>query len=89
MNEVKIDTQESRFVMEVDGDEVYVSYIEDKDTLELSSTYTPQQLRGRGLAEIVVKAAFEYAKEKNLKVIPSCWYVSKFLEKHPEYQILN
>jgi len=88
MNDVKNDKHESRFVMNVDGKEVYVIYSEEKDTIELSSTYTPPQLRGKGLAEIVVKAALEYAKEKNLKVIPSCWYVAKFLEKHPEYKSL-
>ncbi len=76
----------SRFVLNVDGKEVYALYAEDKDSLDLYSTYTPSELRGQGLAEKVVLAAFEYAKEKKLKVIPSCWYVRKFLEKHSEYQ---
>ncbi len=86
MNEVVNDLQGSRFVINVEGNEVYVLYTEDKNTLDLYSTYTPPQLRGQGLAEKVVLAAFEYAKEQNLKVIPSCWYVRKFLEKHPEYE---
>jgi predicted GNAT family acetyltransferase len=86
MNEIVNDKQGSRFVLDVNGQEVYVLYAEDKETLDLYSTYTPTQLRGQGLAEKVVHAAFEYAKEKKLKVIPSCWYVRKFLEKHPEYE---
>lgn len=85
MNDVINDKPGSRFLMEVEGNEVYILYTEDKDTLDLYSTYTAPQLRGQGLAEKVVLAAFEYAKEKNLKVTPSCWYVSKFLEKHTEY----
>lgn len=85
MNEVINDQQGSRFVMNIDGTEVYVLYAEDKETLDLYSTYTPSELRGQGLAEKVVLAAFEYAKESNLKVIPNCWYVKKFLEKHTEY----
>ena len=72
----------------LNGNEVYVLYAEDKEMLDLYSTYTPPKLRGQGLAEKVVLAAFEYAKEKNLKVIPSCWYVRKSLEKHTEYQNL-
>jgi predicted GNAT family acetyltransferase len=56
--------------------------------IDLYSTYTPPKLRGQGLAEKVVLAAFKYTKEKNLKVIPSCWYVRKSLEKHAEYQNL-
>ena len=88
MNEVINDIQGSRFVLDVEGNEVYVLYAEDNDVIDLYSTYTPPKLRGQGLAEKVVLAAFKYAKEKNLKVIPSCWYVRKFLEKHTEYQIL-
>ena len=89
MNEVINDTQGSRFVLNIDGNEVYVLYSEDKDVIDLYSTYTPPKLRGQGLAEKVVKAALEYAKEKKLKVVPTCWYVRKFLEKHTEYMGLN
>lgn len=85
MSEVINDKQGSRFVLDVDGNEVYVLYAEDKDVIDLYSTYTPPQLRGQGLAEKVVLAAFEYANERNLKVIASCRYVRKFLEKHTEF----
>ena len=88
MNGIINDKQGNRFVLDVSGQEVYILYTEDKNTMDLYSTYTSPQLRGKGLAEKVVLAAFEYAKEKNLKVIPSCWYVRKFLEKHAEYQNL-
>lgn len=86
MDEIINDKQGSRFVMSVEGNEVYVLYAEDKETIDLYSTYTPSKLRGQGLAAKVVLAAFEYAKKQNLKVIPGCWYVRKFLEKHPEYE---
>ena len=85
MNEIVNDKRGSRFVMEVDGMEVYVLYAEDKETIELYSTYTPPQLRGNRLAEKVVRFVLDYAKEKNLKVIPSCWYVRRFLERYPDY----
>ena len=85
MNEVINDLQGSRFLLDVNGKEVYVLYAEDKETLDLYSTYTPPKLRGQGLAEKVVNAAFLYAKDKKLKVIASCWYVRKFLEKHTEF----
>lgn len=85
MNDVLNDKRGSRFFMEVDGMEVYVLYAEDKETIELYSTYTPPQLRGNRLAEKVVRFALDYAKEKNLKVIPSCWYVRRFLERYPDY----
>lgn len=86
MKEVVNDKSGSRFVLTVDGNEIYALYAEDKESLDIYSTYTPPQLRGQGLAEKVVLAAFEYAKEKKIKVIPSCWYVRTFLDKHSEYQ---
>ena len=89
MNEVINDKQGSRFVLNVNGEEVYLLYAEDKKTIDLYSTYTPSSLRRQGLAAIVVKFAIEYAKGKNLKVIPRCWYVRNFLEKHPEYQKIS
>lgn len=85
MNEIINDKKGSRFLMEVEGMDVYVLYAEDKETIELYSTYTPPQLRGNRLAERVVRFALDYAKEKNLKVIPSCWYVKRFLERYPDY----
>lgn len=88
MNEIINDKQGSRFVITVDGLEVYELYAEDKGTIDLYSTYTPPKLRGRGLAAEVVKAALEYAKEKKLKVIPTCWYVRKYVDEHPEYKKL-
>ena len=88
MNEVVNDLQGSRFVLDVNGQEVYVLYAEDKETIDLYSTYTPPRLRGQGLAEKVVLAAFEYAKENKLKVIASCWYVREFIEKHPEFRTI-
>ena len=88
MNDVINDKQGSRFVMNVDGHEVYVLYAEDKNALDLYSTYTPPQLRGQGLASVVVKVALEYAKENKLKVIAGCWYVRKFIDENQEYQNL-
>jgi predicted GNAT family acetyltransferase len=86
MIEVINDKQGSRFLLDVDGEEVYVLYAEDEQTLDLYSTYTPPHLRGQGLAAKVVLAAFKYAVEKDLKIVPNCWYVRKFVERHTEYQ---
>lgn len=84
--EVINDIKGSRFVLNVDGEEVYVMYAEDKSDIELCSTYTPPKLRGKGYAAIVVKAGFDYAKERNLKVVAGCWYVRKFAEMYKEYE---
>ena len=56
--------------------------------LDLDHTYTHPALRGKGLAALVVKAALEFAKGNNLKVVPTCSYVQSFIAKNDEYKEL-
>lgn len=87
--EVIHDTINSAFVIKIDDSSSYVAYSISDGIMDLYTTYTPPQLRGRGLAEKVVRAALDYAKENNLKVLPSCSYVRVFIERHPEYKSLT
>ena len=87
--EVVHDKENHSFVIKIENASSYVSYSLSGKMMELYTTYTPQQLRGRGLAEKVVKAALEYAKENNLKVVPTCSYVRVFIQRHPEYKSLT
>lgn len=68
MNEIINDKQGSRFVLDVDGLEVYVLYAEDKETIDLYSTYTPPQLRGQGLAEKLCLLLLNMLKKRILKL---------------------
>ena len=80
--------ENDRFVIYSEGNEVYVEYSPGEKVLNLNHTYTHPELRGKGLAAQVVRAALEYAKENNLKVIPGCSYVQSFLAKNDEYKSL-
>jgi len=78
--------ENERFVMYFDGKEVYVEYTMAGKEINLYHTFTHPALRGKGLAAQVVRAAFEFAKENNLKVIPTCSYTQAFLAKNDEYK---
>lgn len=87
--EIRHDEESERFVAVVDGAEAVVQYGRpDEQTIDLFRTYTPEALRGRGIAGHVVEAALEYAQAQGLRVLPTCPYVSRFVEKHPEYRAL-
>ena len=30
----------------------------------------------------------DFARERRFRIIPSCWYVQGWVERHPEYQAL-
>lgn len=86
---VRHDEKSHRFVIDIDGQEAVLAYSQEGNTLDFYRTFVPESLRGRGLAEKVVRAAFEYAKEKGLRVLPSCPYVSgAFLKRHEEFRPL-
>lgn len=61
----------------------------DPATLDFRHTYVPPELRGRGIAGIVTKFALDYARANALGVVPSCPYVARYLDEHPEYAELR
>jgi predicted GNAT family acetyltransferase len=80
--------ENERFSIYNEGNEVYVEYTMEDNKLNLYHTFTDPALRGKGLAAQVVRAALEFAKENNLKVVPTCSYVHAFITKNKEYQKL-
>ncbi len=75
-----------RFCVTLQGYEACLMYRCSDKEVDLYHTYVPEVFRGRGIAEQLCKAAFEYAKANSLTVIPSCSYISAaYLKRHPEY----
>lgn len=88
-NAVRHDDAHNRFALDVDGETVFTEYRLGPGVITFYHTLTPPKLRGRGLAGIVVKAALDFARAEKLKVVPQCWYVSQYMDTHPEYQDLR
>ena len=80
--------ENKRFVIYAEGKEAIVEYKKTNKVLDLYHTFTDPSLRGKGFAAQVVRAAFEFAKENNLKVIPTCSYVRIFVKRYDEYKEL-
>jgi predicted GNAT family acetyltransferase len=84
------DATGKRFCAVLDGYEACLMYRLIGKEIDLYHTYVPEVFRGRGIAEQLVKAGFEYAKAHGLTVIPSCSYISgAYLKRHPEYEPLT
>jgi predicted GNAT family acetyltransferase len=87
---VQHDPGAHRFIIATDGNEAFLAYRQEGSTLDMYHTFVPEAFRGRGLAEQLCRAGFEYAKARQLTVIPSCPYVSgAYLKRHPEYLSLT
>lgn len=84
--EITHDTENKKFTVMIEEKECYLRYrMREVGKIDLYYTYVPYDFRGRGIASEIVKAAFNYARENNLIVIPTCPYIWTFLERHPDY----
>ncbi len=82
---VRHNEAESRFEAFVDGEACVADYQLRGDEMVFTHTYVPPSLRGRGIAEKIVRAGLEHAQAKQRKVVPACWYVGVYIERHPEF----
>lgn len=74
------------FEVMIDGARAHADYVIENGMLDVRHTFVPDSLRGKGLAGIVVKAAFDYALEQGLIPVGTCSYAATWLERHPEYE---
>ena len=79
---------ENQFELQLEGGKAVVEYILTGDKINLIHTEVPQQFSGKGIAGILVKKVLEYIKDKNWILTPSCSYVAKYVDNHPEYHSL-
>ena len=87
-NEVKHNAAESRFELVHDGQLSVADYRLENGEMIMTHTYVPPALRGRGIAEKLVRAALEYTQREKLRVVPACSYVDAFIRRHSEFQSL-
>ena len=82
------DEKVNRFEVFESGQIAYLEYSQADGTIDLLHTIVPQQLEGQGVGSALAKYALDYARQENLKVIPDCWFVKQYIDKHKEYQYL-
>lgn len=83
--QVEHDEQEHRFFVRVGDEEAELAYTRPgHGLLDIQHTYVPESARGQGVAEALAVAAFDYARGRGDRVIPTCPFVRKWLASHPE-----
>jgi predicted GNAT family acetyltransferase len=82
---VEHDEKASRFFVRVEGEEAELIYTRvGPKLIDLQHTYVPEGARGHGVAEALAKAAFDFARERGFRVVPTCPFVRRWLAAHPE-----
>lgn len=78
-------TAEHRFEANVDGHLSVAEYEFRDGEIAFTHTFVPTELRGRGIAEKLVRTALEFARDQQLRVVPECSYVAAFIRRNREY----
>ena len=85
---VKDNPELQRFEMETEAGVAVADYRRTGDTLTIFHTEVPAALRGRGLGDKLVRGVLDNVRQRGLKIVPRCWFVSGFVNNHPEYREL-
>jgi len=90
LNDVVVTHNEEayRFEATVNGLRALLIYRLLPDRIVLPHTEVPPPLEGRGLAAKLTRAALDFARTHQWRVVPLCPYVVDFLRKNNEYQDL-
>ena len=88
-NQVTHNADKDRYEIHVDGILAgFTQAFEDGDVVTFPHTVVFDQFEGQGLASELVSGALDDIRVRGKKIIATCPYVARFVEKHPDYQDL-
>jgi predicted GNAT family acetyltransferase len=80
------EAERRRYELRLDGQVVGIAdYVEEGRVRSFTHTAVEPRHRGQGLAAELVDFALREAREGDVQVLPSCWYVRDHIAQHPEY----
>jgi len=85
---VQNNTERRRFEVKIDGKTAVAEYIKTSQKLFLTHTEVPKGMEGQGIASHLAKAAFQFARDNELRIMPLCPYMAGYMKRHPEWQDL-
>ena len=68
-----------------DGEYSTLEYRWLRGSMVLMHTLVPKTNRLKGVGSTLVKYVLDYARSQNLKILPYCPFVAKYIKDHPEY----
>lgn len=76
------------FEATINGHRAVAEYSIEEGRVAFTHTYVPVELRGKGIAEKLVRPALAWARSEKLRVVPRCSYVAAFIDRHAEFRDL-
>jgi hypothetical protein len=92
--EVVDNARESRYeARAADGDVIGVADYRRSTTptgtrIVFPHTFVLPELEGHGIAATLARRALDDARDAGATVVPVCWFIEGYIERHPEYAAL-
>jgi len=83
---MRINKEENKFELDVEGETAVVRYELKDGVLTLFHIEVPENLRGKGIGHAFTKEVLEYARDNQWKVMPLCYFIKTYVDRHPEFQ---
>jgi predicted GNAT family acetyltransferase len=79
------ESEGNRYVLRIDGElAAIIDYRINGNAISFTRTFTIPQRRGQGLAAEITEFAVNDEQGSTRRIIPMCWYVGEWFDKHPE-----
>lgn len=83
--EVVMNEAEQQFQARLGDETAFAEYRLVDHGIILPHTVVPESFEGKGVGSALAKAALGYAREHDLKVIPTCTFMAGYIRTHPEW----
>ena len=78
--------EEKRYELEVDGTRIgLIDYHRTGDVVDMTHTEVDPQHGGKGYAAMLAAFALEDVRDAGLQVQPTCPYIARYIDRHPEF----
>lgn len=89
MNYILINNETNhQFEFHIDGFIAKIEYIRTGNKIYLTHTEVPGELEGQGIASALVKKVLDAVQQMELKVVPLCPFIDKYIKRHPEWNFI-
>lgn len=84
--EVIDNPDQHRFELALDGDDVATAHYRIEDgRVVLTHTEVPDAYSGQGVGSRLARGVFDAIRASGRKAVAQCSFMSRFVERHPEY----
>jgi uncharacterized protein len=80
--------EKGRLEVRVDDQTAFAEYRVLQTGIMFPHTETPIALEGRGIGGALVKEGMRMARERGLRVLPTCTFFAGYIARHPEFHDL-